>query len=315
MALTVYNFNVKFSEHVHDILRARSLLSFASLQQIGVHLMKTVKLPSGERVPALGQGTWNMGDKKRERAHELAALRLGLDFGMTLIDTAEMYGDGNSEELIAEAIEGRREEVFLVSKVLPQNATNRGTIKACEGSLRRLKTDRLDLYLLHWREKLPLEGTLSGFERLVQDGKIRYWGVSNFDVADMVELEELSGGSEVTTNQVLYNLTRRGIEFDLMPWCRERNVPIMAYSPIEQGRLLKKSALKKIASRHGVTPSQVALAWVLRHDDVIAIPKAAKPEHVQDNHRALDLRLLKQDFLELDEAFPPPSKRVPLETI
>jgi len=282
---------------------------------MGVLLMKTVKLPSGELVPALGQGTWNMGDKKRERAHELAALRLGLDFGMTVIDTAEMYGDGNSEELIAEAIEGRREEVFLVSKVLPQNATNRGTIKACEGSLRRLKTDRLDLYLLHWREKLPLEGTLSGLERLVQDGKIRYWGVSNLDVADMEELEELSGGSEVTTNQVLYNLTRRGIEFDLMPWCRERNVPIMAYSPIEQGRLLKKSALKKIASRHDVTPSQVALAWVLRHDDVIAIPKAAKPEHVQDNHGALDLRLSTQDFLELDKAFPPPSKRVPLETM
>ena len=277
--------------------------------------MKTVRLPSGERVPALGQGTWNMGDKKRERAHELAALRLGFDLGITLIDTAEMYGDGNSEELVAEAIEGRRDEVFLVSKVLPENATHRGTIKACEGSLRRLKTDRLDLYLLHWREKLPLEGTLSGFERLVQDGKIRYWGVSNFDVADMEELVELSGGSEVTTNQVLYNLTRGGIEFNLMPWCRERKVPIMAYSPIEQGRLLKKGALKKIASRHGVTASQVALAWVLRHDDVIAIPKAAKPEHVQDNHRALDLRLSKQDFRELDEAFPPPTKKVPLETI
>ena len=277
--------------------------------------MKTVRLPSGERVSALGQGTWNMGNKKRERAHELAAIRLGLDLGITLIDTAEMYGDGNSEELIAEAIEGRREEVFLVSKVLPQNATHRGTIKACEGSLRRLKTDRLDLYLLHWREKLPLEGTLSAFERLVQDGKIRYWGVSNFDVADMEELVELSGGSKVTTNQALYNLTRRGIEFDLMPWCRERKVPIMAYSPIEQGRLLKKAVLKKIASRHGVTPSQVALAWGLRHDDVIAIPKAAKPEHVQDNHRALDLRLSKQDFLELDDGFPPPTKRVPLETI
>lgn len=277
--------------------------------------MKTVRLPSGEWVPALGQGTWNMGDKKRERAHELAALRFGFDLGITLIDTAEMYGDGNSEELVAEAIEGRRDEVFLVSKVLPENATHRGTIKACEGSLRRLKTDRLDLYLLHWREKLPLEGTLSGFERLVQDGKIRYWGVSNFDVADMEELVELSGGSEVTTNQVLYNLTRRGIEFDLMPWCRERKVPIMAYSPIEQGRLLKRAALNKIASRHGVTASQVALAWVLRHDDVIAIPKAAKPEHVQDNHRALDLRLSKQDFRELDEAFPPPTKKVPLETI
>jgi diketogulonate reductase-like aldo/keto reductase len=282
---------------------------------MGVHVMKTVRLPSGERIPALGQGTWSMGEKKRERAHELAALRLGFDLGITLIDTAEMYGDGNSEELVAEAIEGRRDEVFLVSKVLPENATHRGTITACEGSLRRLKTDRLDLYLLHWREKLPLAGTLSGFERLVQDGKIRYWGVSNFDVDDMEELVELSGGSEFTTNQVLYNLTRRGIEFDLMPWCRERKVPIMAYSPIEQGRLVKKAALEKIASRHGVTASQVALAWVLRHDDVIAIPKAAKPEHVQDNHLALDLRLSKQDFRELDEAFPRPTKKVPLETI
>ena len=277
--------------------------------------MKTVRLPTGERVPALGQGTWNMGEKRKFRAEEIAALRLGLDLGLSLIDTAEMYGDGKSEELIAEAIDGRREEVFLVSKVLPHHATPRGTIAACEGSLRRLKTDWLDLYLLHWRGDVPLEDTLAGFDALIQDGKIRCWGVSNFDVADMEELVDLAGGSSVTTNQVLYNLTRRGIEYDLLTWCREREVPVMAYSPIEQGRLLKEAALKKVASRHAVTPSQVALAWVLRHDDVIAIPKAAKSDHVRQNHGALALRLSKQDFSELDDAFPPPTRRVPLELI
>jgi diketogulonate reductase-like aldo/keto reductase len=277
--------------------------------------MKTVRLPSGERVPALGQGTWNMGEKKKRRAEEIAALRLGVDLGLRLIDTAEMYGDGQSEELIAEAIDGRREQVFLVSKVLPEHATSPGTINACEGSLRRLKTDWLDLYLLHWREDVPLEETLVGFEKLVQEGKIRHWGVSNFDVADMEELVDLPGGSKVKTNQVLYNLTRRGIEYELLPWCREHQVPIMAYSPIEQGRLLKAAALKKIASGHGVTPSQVALAWVLRHDDVIAIPKAAKAEHVRENYNALDLRLSKKDLSELDDAFPPPTKKVPLEMI
>lgn len=277
--------------------------------------MKTVRMRTGQRVSALGQGTWNMGEKKKDRAEEIAALRLGVELGLSLIDTAEMYGDGRSEELIAEAIDGQRQQVFLVSKVLPDHATRQGTIKACEGSLRRLKTDWIDLYLLHWREDIPLEETLAGFESLVQEGKIRHWGVSNFDVADMEELLDLRGGSNVTTNQVLYNLTRRGIEYDLLPWCRERQVPIMAYSPIEQGRLLKKSALKQIASRHGVTPSQVALAWVLRHDVVIAIPKAAKSQHVRENHAALKLRLSKQDLSELDHAFPPPTKKVTLETI
>ena len=265
---------------------------------------------------ALGQGTWNMGEKKKkDRAEEIAALRLGIELGMSLIDTAEMYGDGKSEKFIAEAIDGRRERVFLVSKVLPQNATRRGTIKACEGSLRRLKTDRLDLYLLHWREDVPLEETLAGFDILVKDGKIRHWGVSNFDVADMEELVGLPGGSQATTNQVLYNLLRRGIENDLIGWCREREMPIMAYSPIEQGRLNKNSALKEVASRLGATPSQVALAWVLRHDDVIAIPKAGKSKHVRENFGALDLRLSKQDLSELDEAFPSPKKKVPLEII
>jgi len=277
--------------------------------------MKTVNLPTGERIPALGQGTWNMGEKKKDRPEEIAALRLGLDLGLSLIDTAEMYGDGKSEELIAEAIDGRREQAFLVSKVLPQHATLRGTIKACEGSLRRLKTDWLDLYLLHWREDIPLEETLAGFETLVQDGKIRHWGVSNVDVADMEELVDLAGGSSVTTNQVLYNLSRRGIESGLQAWCRERQVPLMAYSPIEQGRLLKKAALRNVASRHGATPSQVALAWVLRHDEVIAIPKAGKSEHVRENHGALAMRLSKQDLSELDDAFPPPTEKVPLEII
>ncbi|MCM3871454.1 MAG: aldo/keto reductase [Pyrinomonadaceae bacterium] len=277
--------------------------------------MKTVRLRSGERVPALGQGTWNIGDRKKDRAEEIAALRLGLDLGLSLIDTAEMYGDGKSEELIAEAIEGRRKQVFLVSKVLPQHATLRGTIKACEGSLRRLKTDWLDLYLLHWREDKPLGETLAGFDVLIQDGKIRHWGVSNFDVGDMEELVDLSGGSSVTTNQVAYNLTRRGIEYDLLPWCRERQLPIMAYSPIEQGRLLKEAALKEVASRHGATPSQVALAWVLRRDDVIAIPKAGKSNHVRENHGALSLRLSKEDLSELDAAFPPPTNKAQLEVI
>jgi len=277
--------------------------------------MKTVRLPSGERVPALGQGTWNVGDRKKDRQEEIAALRLGVDLGLSLIDTAEMYGDGRSEELIAEAIAELRDQVFLVSKVLPEHATRQGTVKACEGSLRRLKTNWIDLYLLHWREKVPLEETLAGFEMLVHDGKIRHWGVSNFDIADMEELVALPGGSAVTTNQVLYNLARRGIEYDLLPLCREREVPIMAYSPVDQGRLLRGQVLKKVAVRHGATSSQVALAWVFRHDDVIAIPKAGKSEHVRENHGALALQLSEQDLSELDEAFPPPSKRIPLEAI
>jgi diketogulonate reductase-like aldo/keto reductase len=276
--------------------------------------MKTVRLPSGEFVPAMGQGAWDIGERKNERAQEIAALRSGLDLGLTLIDTAEMYGDGRSEELIAEAIDGRRKEVFLVSKVLPQHATRLGTIKACEESLRRLKTDRLDLYLLHWIEDIPMEETLLAFETLVRSGKIRHWGVSNFDVAEMEELIDLPGGSKVTTNQVLYNLMRRGIEYDLMPWCRKRRVPLMAYSPIEQGRLLDEAALKKIALRHGATPSQVALAWLLRHDDIIVIPKAGNPRHLRENHGALDLQLSQKDLAELDKAFPAPTGRIPLET-
>jgi diketogulonate reductase-like aldo/keto reductase len=275
----------------------------------------TINLPSGEAVPALGQGTWNMGDSARHRQEELAALRAGLDLGMTLIDTAEMYGSGASEDLVGEAIAGRRDGVFLVSKVLPQNASRRGTISACERSLKHLKTDRIDLYLLHWRGSIPLEETLAGFADLRRAGKIRHWGVSNFDVDDMEELVALAAGATVAVNQVLYNLKRRRIEYDLVPWCRERRIPVMAYSPVEQGRMLNHPTLKKIAGAQAATPAQVALAWLLRKPGVIVIPKAAREAHVRENRAALDLALTKDDLAALDAAFPPPVQRGPLEML
>ncbi|MCE3246758.1 MAG: oxidoreductase [Geminicoccaceae bacterium] len=278
-------------------------------------VIRAAKLPEGEAVPVLGQGTWYLGEGSRRRADEIAALRLGIDLGMFLIDTAEMYGDGAAEELVGEAIAGRRDEVFLVSKVLPENATRNGTVAACERSLERLRTDQIDLYLLHWRGPVPLAETLAGFEALIRAGKIRYWGVSNFDLADMMELRALRGGRAAATDQVLYNLTRRGIEWELLPWCRELGVPIMAYSPIEQGRLLRHPVLQDVAARHGATAAQVALAWVLRHKDVIAIPKASDPRHVEENRAALDLRLSTQDLADLDRAFPPPAGPRPLEMI
>src|SRR4030088_1351506 len=250
------------------------------------HGVRMTRLPSGEAIPSLGQGTWGMAEDARRRKEEVAALRLGIDLGMTLIDTAEMYADGGAEELVGEAIDGRRDELSLVSKVLPENATKSGTVTACEHSLRRLGTDRLDLYLLHWRGNVPLEETLDAFAALVDAGKIRYWGVSNFDVVDMIELWRLDGGAKVATDQVLYNLTRRGIEYDLMPWCRSRNIPIMAYSPIEQGRLLNHRDLRVVAARQGARPAQVALAWLLRQDGIVAIPKEANVAHVRGNHAA-----------------------------
>jgi diketogulonate reductase-like aldo/keto reductase len=277
--------------------------------------IRTIDLPSGEPVPVLGQGTWRLGEDPRRRKQEIAALRLGLDLGMTLIDTAEMYGDGASEELIGEAIAGRRDEVFLVTKVLPSHATRRGTIAACKASLERLRTDRIDLYLLHWRERTPLAGTLAAFDTLLRSDKIRYWGVSNFDIDDMEELVALPNGGEVQTDQVLYNLTRRGIEYDLLPWCRDGGIPIMAYSPIEQGRLLVHPAIERVASRHAATTAQVALAWVLAQPGLIAIPKASEPEHVRDNRAALDLQLTPEDFAELDRAFPPPTEPRRLEIL
>jgi len=277
--------------------------------------MRMTKLPDGESVPILGQGTWMMGEKASRRADEVAALRLGLDLGMTLIDTAEMYADGGAEEVVAQAIEGRRDETFIVSKVLPSNASKRATIAACERSLKRLRTDRIDLYLLHWRGTVALEETVSAFEALRAQGKIRHWGVSNFDVSDMEELAGLDVRDAVASNQVLYNPHRRTIEFALVPWCRARGIPIMAYSPIEQGKLLKNAALANIAARHDATPAQVLLAWAMRDGATIAIPKASDPSHVHDNRAAHDLVLTQADLAEIDHAFPPPTRAKPLEMI
>ncbi|MGI9449202.1 MAG: aldo/keto reductase [Geminicoccaceae bacterium] len=276
---------------------------------------RTIRLPSGREVPTLGQGTWFMGDRPGRRADEIEALQRGIDLGMTLVDTAEMYGNGAAEALVGDAICDRRDEVFLVSKVLPNHASREGTIAACEGSLQRLGTDRIDLYFLHWRGQVPLAETIEAFEQLVSAGKIRHWGVSNLDPGDMQELVGVSGGNAVQTDQVLYNLSRRGFEFDLLPWCRSRNIPIMAYSPIEQGRLLAHPALKALAEAHNATPAQIALAWLLRQDDVIAIPKAGRLAHVEDNRRALDITLSDDDLTALDRAFPPPSGPTPLEML
>lgn len=277
--------------------------------------MRKTKLPSGLAVPVLGQGTWYMGDEAHRRNDEIASLRQGLDLGMTLIDTAEMYGDGASEKLVGAAIAGRRDEVFLVSKVLPSNASRSGTIAACERSLRRLGTDCIDLYLLHWRGRTPFAETIAAFEALQDAGKIRYWGVSNMDVDDMREIARAPGGDAMATNQVLYNLTRRGIEYDLLPQAQERGLPLMAYSPIEQGRLTEFPEVQDIAERHSVTPAQVALAWVLRQEGVIAIPKASTPAHVRENRAALDLQLTAEDLDELDAMFPPPDGPESLEMI
>ncbi|MGW7488867.1 aldo/keto reductase [Streptomyces sp. NPDC054786] len=273
---------------------------------------RTVTFPSGVRVPALGQGTWHMGDDPARRAQEIAALRRGLDLGLTVIDTAEMYGNGAAEELVGEALQGRRDEAFVVSKVLPFHADRKGTVNACHASLRRLRTDRIDLYLLHWRGSVPLHETVEALESLVAQGSIGSWGVSNFDVDDLAELPD---GAHPQTDQVLYNLTRRGPEYDLLPRCRELAIPVMAYSPVEQGRLLGHEALQSLASAHGRSPAQVALAWVLRLDDVIAIPKASSTAHVEDNRAALDLHLTEDDHRLLDEAFPPPTGKQPLELL
>lgn len=277
--------------------------------------IRTTRLPNGADVPTLGLGTWRMGEDRRRRADEVAALRLGLDLGMTLIDTAEMYGSGGAEEVVREAIAGRREGIFLVSKVMPQNASRTGTVAACEASLSRLGVDRIDLYLLHWRGRYPLADTIEAFERLQSQGKIGGWGVSNFDDDDLDELSGLPAGAHVQANQVLYNLDARGIEYDLLPRQARDGVPVMAYSPVGQGELARNRRLAGIAERHGVTAAQVALAWTMRHGHVIAIPKATAPQHVRDNRAAADLRLGEADLAELDAAFPPPARKRPLEMI
>jgi diketogulonate reductase-like aldo/keto reductase len=277
--------------------------------------MKQVTLPDGERVPALGMGTWNMGESRAARAEEVATLRLGLDLGLRLIDTAEMYGEGQSEEMIGEAIAGRRDEAFLVSKVYPFNASRRGTVQACERSLKRLRTDRIDLYLLHWRGGVPLEETVQAMEALQRDGKIRRWGVSNLDLSDLQELWDAPGGDRLATNQLLYNLGRRGIEWDLLPWLRQRGVPVMAYSPIEQSRLLGNPGLKRFARDHGMTAAQAALAWLLAQEGVIAIPKTGRRERLQENLGALSHTLSAAQLAELDRIFPPPDGPGPLEML
>lgn len=268
-------------------------------------------------MPVLGQGTWSMGEKHATFKAEVTALKLGLDLGMTLIDTAEMYGEGGAEKVVAEAIAGRRDEVCLVSKVLPHNASRSGTIAACERSLKRLKTEHLDIYLLHWRGGVPLGETLEAFALLKHDGKILDYGVSNFDVADMEAAAVLAGGEAIATNQVLYNLVNRGIEWDLLPRCRGDGIPVMAYSPFVSRppaltRLFANSALKAVAARHEATPAQIALAWLLHQPGVAAIPKTVDPAHIRANRAAHDLTLTADDHKALDAAFPPPRKKMPL---
>ncbi len=275
--------------------------------------MKSVTLKSGDKVSVLGLGTWRMGERTSERAAEVAAIKLGLDLGVRLIDTAEMYGEGGAEEMLAEAMAGRRDDIFLVSKVYPHNASRKGAVAACERSLKRLQTDRLDLYLLHWRGSVPLAETVEAFEALKKDGKIRQWGVSNLDASDMDELAGVPDGKNCASNQVLYHLGSRGIEWALLPKCQQAGIMVMAYSPLGQGPLLRKPALKKIADKHGTDPAAVALAWVLRHSGVITIPKATKLDHVRANLKALEVKLDAEDLVALDAAFPPPRKAAPLD--
>ncbi|HEV7715781.1 MAG TPA: aldo/keto reductase [Steroidobacteraceae bacterium] len=275
--------------------------------------MKTVTLPSGERVPAFGMGTYRMAETRSKRAAELATLRLGLDLGITVIDTAEMYGEGAAEEMVAEAIHGRRDGLFIVTKVYPHNASREGTIEACERSLHRLGTDRIDLYLLHWRGSEELADTLEAFVALQKAGKIRHYGVSNFDVSDLEELWSAPGGAAIATNQVLYNLMRRGIEWSLLPWMHKRHVPVMAYSPIEEAQLARNRKLADYAQTLGMTPSQLALAWLLAKDDVMVIPKTGNPDRLRENLRALDFDLTAEHLAQLDKLFPPPARPRPLE--
>ncbi|WP_321874053.1 aldo/keto reductase [Burkholderia ubonensis] len=275
----------------------------------------TVVLPDGETIPKLGQGTWEMGERASRRAGEIAALREGIALGMTLIDTAEMYGDGATEELVGHALDGLRDDVFLVSKAYPHHASRRGVVSACEASLKRLRTDRIDLYLLHWRGSVPLEETVEGFDALRRAGKIRHWGVSNFDTADMRELVDEAGGAACATNQILYNIARRGPEFDLLPWLAARRIPAMAYSPVDHARLPKHSPLDEIARVRGVSVMRIALAWVLAQPGVFAIPKAARIEHVRDNRAALDLVLSDDERVQLDAYFRPPRSKRALEML
>jgi len=277
--------------------------------------MKFVNLNGEERIPVLGMGTWQMGERRARRDDEIRSLQRGIELGMGLIDTAEMYGEGAAERLVGQAIAGLRERVFLVSKVYPHNASRPGTIAACERSLARLSTDCIDLYLLHWRGNVPLAETVEAFEQLQRQGKIRHWGVSNLDVAEMGELYSTPGGARVATDQVLFNLSRRGIEWDLLPWCAEHAIPLMAYSPIEQAHLLSEPRLQALARQIGRSAAQLALAWVLSRGKVVAIPKAACVAHVDENFGALDCPLSDEVLRALDTIFPPPRRAGPLEML
>jgi diketogulonate reductase-like aldo/keto reductase len=273
--------------------------------------MRKVKLQGGVEVPVLGQGTWNMGEDPTRRREETAALRRGIELGMTVVDTAEMYGEGETERFLGEALVGLRDKILLVSKAYPQNGGGERLKKACEASLKRLRTDRLDLYLLHWRGAVPLAETVRGMEALVAAGKIVDWGVSNFDLDDMDELRA-AGGTACAVNQILYNVTRREAEFDLQPALARRGMGVMAYSPIEQGRLPTDGALAAVAKVHVATPYQIALAWVVRQPGILAVPKAATLAHVDENRRAAELMLTEDDLRTIDAAFAPPSRRMPL---
>ncbi len=279
--------------------------------------MRTVYLGSSADVPVIGQGTWRMGEGRRPRAEEADALRLGLDLGMTLIDTAEMYADGGAEEVVGDALRGQRDRAYVVSKVYPHNASRGGVPEACERSLRRLGTEYVDLYLLHWRGGTPLAETVEAFEALREAGKVRAWGVSNLDTDDMRELAGVPDGGNCATDQVLYNPSSRGIEFDLVPYCQQENVTVMAYSPLGHGprMLAGATSLQQVAQRHGVTPAQVSLAWTIRQDGIIVIPKAGSPEHVRDNAAAAELLLTAEDLSEIDAEFPPPRRKVPLDIL
>ena len=273
----------------------------------------TLKMHSGRPIPVLGQGTWRMGERAAKAALEIGALKLGFDLGLTLFDTAEMYGEGGAEEVLAQAIKGRREQAYIVSKVYPQNASLKGTVAACERSLSRLGIEQLDLYLLHWRGRHPLAETVRAFEKLRADGKIAAWGVSNFDRDDMAELDGVPDGGNCSVNQVLYNIAQRGIEWDVLPWCRERGINVMAYCPLDEGgRMLSSKALRTIAAKHRATTAQVALAWLIRQNGVVAIPKAVTEAHVRENRAAADLKLSAADLADIDAAFPPPNAKMPL---
>jgi diketogulonate reductase-like aldo/keto reductase len=276
---------------------------------------RTVTLPRGATVPRLGMGTWYLGEDPDGRDIQLSALRTGIEIGLTLIDTAEMYGDGAAEELVGKAVAGRRDDVFLVSKVLPHHATREGTAKACQDSLRRLGTDHLDMYLLHWRGPVPLAEVVEAMEALVHAGLIACWGVSNFDAPDVDELVAVPGGDHVQTDQVLYNLARRGPEYDLVPMCRELGMPLMAYSPVDHGRLLEQPAGRRMAADKGVTPAQLAIAWVLRLPDVFAVAKASTRAHVIENRAAMEIGFSQDELDQLDRIFPPPMAKVSLEVL